>query len=192
MSDLISREELKEDFKSRLALCNEWIEKAKDKETKIRASAVKAFIAEVIMTINNAPTVEPEKAKESEIIKAYTKGFDTGVETVKNERPQVDLIRRSKAIEELNYLKHIGYDNSGVMKLQNMEIQRCISVIEDVPAVEPFERIGVICEENCGYRPQGEWIAIDAFVVKCSVCGVESFATPFCPRCGAKMKGGAE
>lgn len=45
-----------------------------------------------------------------------------------------DLIRRSKAIEELNYLKHIGYDNSGVMKLQNMEIQRCISVIEDVPA----------------------------------------------------------
>ena len=49
---------LKEDFKSRLALCNEWIEKAKDKETKIRASAVKAFIAEVIMTIDNAPTVE--------------------------------------------------------------------------------------------------------------------------------------
>lgn len=49
---------LKEDFKSRLADCNEWIEKAKDKETKIRASAVKAFIAEVIMTIDNAPTVE--------------------------------------------------------------------------------------------------------------------------------------
>lgn len=48
-----------------------------------------------------------------------------------------DLISRSKAIEELNYLKHIGYDNSCVMKLQNMEIQRCISVIEDVPAVEP-------------------------------------------------------
>lgn len=53
---------LKEDFKSRLALCNEWIEKAKDKETKIRASVVKAFIAEVIMTIDNAPTVTPEKA----------------------------------------------------------------------------------------------------------------------------------
>lgn len=69
---------LKEDFKSRLADCNEWIEKAKDKETKIRASAVKAFIGEVIMTIDNAPTVEP------------------------------------------------------------------------------FERIGSICEENCGYRPQGE------------------------------------
>ena len=56
-NDLISREALREDFKSRLALCNEWIEKAKDKETKIRASAVKAFIGEVIMTIGNAPAV---------------------------------------------------------------------------------------------------------------------------------------
>ena len=56
-NDLISREALREDFKSRLALCNEWIEKAKDKETKIRASAVKAFIGEVIMTIDNAPAV---------------------------------------------------------------------------------------------------------------------------------------
>lgn len=57
-NDLISREALKEDFKSRLSDCNEWIDKAKDKETKIRASAVKAFICEVIMTIDNAPTVE--------------------------------------------------------------------------------------------------------------------------------------
>ena len=57
-NDLISRSTLKEDMKSRISACNEWIEKAKDKETKIRASTVKAFIAEVIMTINNAPTVE--------------------------------------------------------------------------------------------------------------------------------------
>jgi hypothetical protein len=56
-NDLISREALKEDMKSRLSVCNEWIEKAKDKETKIRASAVKAFIAEVIMTIDNAQPV---------------------------------------------------------------------------------------------------------------------------------------
>lgn len=58
--DLISRSALKEDFKSRLAACNDWIEKAKDKETKIRARAVKTFIAEVIMTIDNAPTVVNE------------------------------------------------------------------------------------------------------------------------------------
>ena len=57
-NDLISRSTLKEDMKSRLSACNEWIEKAKDKETRIRASTVKAFIAEVIMTIDNAPTVE--------------------------------------------------------------------------------------------------------------------------------------
>lgn len=41
--------------------------------------------------IDNAPTVEPEKAKESEIVKAYTKGFDTGVETVKTARPKGEL-----------------------------------------------------------------------------------------------------
>ena len=40
-------------------------------------------------------------------------------------------------------------------------------------------------------RPHGKWITIDVFVVKCSVCGVESFATPFCPRCGADMGGNA-
>ena len=57
-NDLISRSALKEDFKSRLARCNEWIEKAKDKETKIRADATKHFICEVIMTIDNAPTIE--------------------------------------------------------------------------------------------------------------------------------------
>lgn len=61
MSDLISREDLKEDFKSRLALCNEWLEKAKDKETKIRASAVKTFIVDVLITIDNATTVEINK-----------------------------------------------------------------------------------------------------------------------------------
>ena len=54
---LIDANALKEDFKTRLADCNEWIGKAKNKETKIRASAIKAFIIEVIMTIDNAPTV---------------------------------------------------------------------------------------------------------------------------------------
>lgn len=60
---------LKEDFKSRLADCNKWIEKAKDKETKIRASAIKAFIGEVIMTIDNAPTISPFKALHDELHK---------------------------------------------------------------------------------------------------------------------------
>lgn len=34
------------------------------------------------------------------------------------------------------------------------------SYIDNAPTVEPFERIGAICNENCGYRPQGEWIPV--------------------------------
>ena len=30
------------------------------------------------------------------------------------------------------------------------------ALINNAPTIEPFERIGSICEENCGYRPQGE------------------------------------
>ena len=86
--DLISRSTLKEDMKSRLSACNEWIEKAKDKETKIRASAVKAFIAEVIMTIDNAPTVETYT--EEDMKRTIKENFDIGYEMAKNkyERPK--------------------------------------------------------------------------------------------------------
>ena len=70
-NDLISREALKE-----------YIRKVEDWES---AYTICGYI-------DNAPTVSPEKAKESELIKAYTKGFDTGVETVKNERPQGEWI----------------------------------------------------------------------------------------------------
>lgn len=73
---------LKEDFKSRLADCNEWIEKAKDKETKIRASAIKAFIGEVIMTIDNDPTVAVN-CKECD---GYEAGYSAGLKDA--ERPQ--------------------------------------------------------------------------------------------------------
>ena len=76
VGDTISRKALKEDMKSRLSACNEWIEKAKDKETKIRASAVKAYIAEVIMTIDNAPTVTVDN---------YAMGYQDGVRKVLSE-----------------------------------------------------------------------------------------------------------
>lgn len=110
--DAISRSALKEDFKSRLADCNEWIEKAKDKETKIRASAVKTFLGEVIMTIDNAPPV------------------DAIVNTVE-------------------------------------------------------------------VRTKGEWIEKEATPASvyycCSNCGMEGVpVTPYCPWCGAQMKGGAK
>ena len=75
--DLISRNALKKDFKERLAKCDEWIEKAKDKETRIRASTVKAFIAEVIMTIDNAPTVETKTTYD--VNRAYDRGYITAM-----------------------------------------------------------------------------------------------------------------
>ena len=132
-----------------------------------------------------------------------------------------DLISRSKAIEELNYLKYIGCDNSGVMKLQNMEIQRCISVIEDAPAVETVSlehhnKIkGILDNEIKSLvdildkeRPQGEWITVhfrpeelnvpqkaSMFdFVKCPFCKtIHQGRHNFCSRCGADMrKGGAE
>jgi hypothetical protein len=65
-NDLISRSELKKAFEKWWG-CDD-----------ISSNVVEDLI-------DNAPTVEPEKAKEGELVKAYTKGFDTGVETV---RPQ--------------------------------------------------------------------------------------------------------
>ena len=52
-----------------------------------------AIAVVTVEDIDNAPTVEPKKAKEGELVKAYTKGFDTGVETV---RPQGEWITRHK------------------------------------------------------------------------------------------------
>ena len=34
------------------------------------------------------------------------------------------------------------------------------ALIDNAPSVEPFEKIGSICEENCGYNPQGEYVDI--------------------------------
>ena len=61
-NDLISREALKEDFKTRLEKAKRWKENAinrGDDEIVIRATATIDFICEVIMTIINAPAVEP-------------------------------------------------------------------------------------------------------------------------------------
>lgn len=59
-NDLISRSELTKELRERLVACNEWEEKAKDKETRIRANAVKTFICEMFLLLKEFPTVEPE------------------------------------------------------------------------------------------------------------------------------------
>ena len=68
--------------------------------------------------LDNAPTVEPEKTKEGELVKAYTKGFDTGVETV---RPQGKWKREEieYAIETSACTFHNGktyYEKEDLMK----------------------------------------------------------------------------
>ena len=83
---LIDADALKEDFKTRLADCNDWIENAKDKETKIRASAVKTFICEVIMTIDNAPTIKDRSLEIAQ--KSIELGKKVGQLEGKLERPQ--------------------------------------------------------------------------------------------------------
>ena len=75
-NDLISRSELKKA-----------IEKKYNKETKfiiVSFEEMKEYFT-WLEEIDNAPTVTPEKAKEGEIVKAYTKGFDTGKETMNEE-----------------------------------------------------------------------------------------------------------
>ena len=67
-NDLISREALKKAFEH-LA--------SDDYESPLW------YESTVFRVIDNAPTVEPEKAKEGELVKAYTKGFDAGVETAR-------------------------------------------------------------------------------------------------------------
>ena len=53
-----------------------------------------------------------------------------------------------------------------------------------------------------GYRKQSEWVSVEGDVIfKCSICDAEISTSwdyenddmwDYCPRCGAKMKGGAE
>ena len=81
-NDLISRSELKKALKSNCKpeLCHDY-------NTAWCESCCRTNDFEDL--IDNAPTVEPEKAKEGELVKAYTKGFDAGVETA---RPQGEWI----------------------------------------------------------------------------------------------------
>ena len=99
MSDLISRS----------ALIKAMEEERQFLLARGQTGAEHILVHHCLPIIDNAPTVdikdeiagaynegymcgskEAEKAKESEIIKAYTKGFDTGVETVKGDTDKCD------------------------------------------------------------------------------------------------------
>lgn len=62
---------LRKDFVDRYHKAEDWIAKAKDEEIKTRAEATRDFIGEVIMTIDNAQTLESYK-------QGYQKGLKVG------------------------------------------------------------------------------------------------------------------
>ena len=176
-NDLISRSTLKEDMKSRLSACNEWIEKAKDKETKIRASAVKAFIAEVIMTIDNAPTVETKTTYD--VNRAYDRGYITAINAYA--RPKGDLISRQDAIdaleEQLDYLQMLNKNENPTAEGKWYGVNWARNTIADLPYKQ-------------NERPKGEWRVRHDNHFRCTNCEqYSSFNFNYCPNCGADMRG---
>ena len=150
MSDqLISREALKEAFKA-------W--KTMD-DYYHNTDCNNIPFSEAFDLIDNAPTVEPENAKESEIIKAYTKGFDTGVETVKDERPKGEL-KEYKPLE-LDYNVKSAVDNLKTAYWSN-DTEKYAQVFTKAEEII----VNAICHH--GYivckRPKGEP------VIKCKDC----------------------
>ena len=147
-NDLISRNALKKDFKERLAKCDEWIEKAKDKETRIRASTVKAFIAEVIMTIDNAPTVETKTTYD--VNRAYDRGYITAMNAYA--RPKGDLISRQEAIdvleEQLDYLRSLNKNENPTAEGKWYGVNWARNTIADLPYKQ-------------NERPKGEWLRVN-------------------------------
>lgn len=73
-------------------------------------------------------------------------------------------------------------------EMHNLE-QGYITLGEFDERIEPLRHL-------CYGRPQGEWIEVDDYFIrcKCSICGWEShkyeddvYGMPYCPNCGARM-----
>lgn len=90
---------------------------------------------------------------------------------------------KTEVVEEYN-----GLHPDGIIKVKSNTTKR---------EKEMFE-YGYKSGMNDSDRPQGEWIEVDDSLIscKCSICGWEShmheddvYGMPYCPNCGAKMKG---
>ena len=75
--------------------------------------------------IENAPTVETPCEQESELIKAYTKGFNTGVEIVKNARLQGEFVEKLKDRIQESICNRCPMNNKCVL----CEISRVFQII---------------------------------------------------------------
>lgn len=114
-------------------------------------------------TIADLPYKQNKRPKESELVKAYLQGFNTGVEIVKNARLQGERAERALAIiDRLRTDGHINNKEQGTLR-------RAILLPE---------------------RPQGEWITVSHNCWKCPYCQeLTNEGKNFCPNCGAYMRG---
>lgn len=79
-------------------------------------------------------------------------------------------------------------------------LKQVLLALNNAPTISPYKAIHDELykgEAECEERTQGEWIEKEETPASvsyyCSVCKTEGIPiTPFCPWCGAKMKGGAE
>ena len=94
-----------------------------------------------------------------------------------------DLIKRSDAIEAY---ADIYWIDDRLNLAYREELDQIDEKIRNIPTVEIAD------------RPQGEWIEVDdaSISCRCSVCGWEAhlyeddvYGMPYCPNCGARMKG---
>ena len=121
-----------------------------------------------------------------------------------------DLISRSALKEEMvRGCRRIG-EAMGVV----LPTLAFVNIIDNAPTIDPFERVGAICNENCGVHiSHGKWIECTKsgmplteygrmmgekwYGFKCSRCkyiykGNALVESPYCQECGAKMDGGEE
>lgn len=101
---LIDAEALKSDFQDRLRKAKNWKENALNKgddELVIRAEAAIDFICEVIMTIDNAPTVE--LTEEQAIDKLHETGWLIRHDKEMTERQKGEWIMNKTSVRGRNY-----------------------------------------------------------------------------------------
>ena len=101
----IDAEALKEDFKARLRIAQNWKEYAinrGDDEIAIIANAIISFICEVILTIDNAPTVDI--TEEQAIDKLHETGWLPKHDKEMTERRPGEWIRK---VDKAGFISHI-------------------------------------------------------------------------------------